>query len=297
MPKFLGSEFKNSISKDLKSCKQSITIISPYITQNAVRRLIETLPSCISSRLFITLPPGPEYVIGTVEVEGLELLAQAGFELRYLENLHAKIYLLDQKYAYIGSANLTSSGWELIGKSGEGNVEDMVRLPVTELDFTHVKKRYIVPSEFLDLKGEWRYEVEKYKKQLLKQYQEALNGMKIERKPKNFTMFSRYQFPPKDDLWYFQFSLAKTTGYLVKKEKQNFIFKLGGDEKNPDATLFVPYKKVGKFLTEKYLDGARKSWQFRIGIDLHNQITFRIKEERVILDRDLEGDLQNVYPK
>ncbi|AIQ34720.1 hypothetical protein R50345_08900 [Paenibacillus sp. FSL R5-0345] len=74
---------------------------------------------------------------GSVDVAALELLSQHGFEIRWLPDLHAKIYFLDEKFAFVGSANLTKSGCQL---DREGNVGDMIMVETSKIDRDHINR-------------------------------------------------------------------------------------------------------------------------------------------------------------
>ncbi|WP_187274549.1 phospholipase D family protein [Paenibacillus sp. N3.4] len=241
MSQLLGSNFKKSIIDQIKKCSRSITIISPYVTLPAVKELAKALPESVKRRCLITSPPGVEYVTGSVDIEALEMLRQIGFEIRCLPDLHAKIYLLDEKNAYIGSANFTSNGWELSRSPVKGNVEDMIMIETSKSDRDHIISRYIINSDALDLNGDWKIEVEKYKVQFLNQYQKLMNSMVINYSTQEFPMYSDYQKPPNGYKCYFRFSIAKTTGNKIKMEKKNIILKLGGEKQNATCNNQYPF--------------------------------------------------------
>ena len=227
MSQLLGSSFKLSIVGQIKKCTRSITIISPYVTVPAVKELVKSLPAIVKKRCLVTVPPGVEYVNGSVDVAALEFLSQHGFEIRWLADLHAKIYLLDEKVAFVGSANFTKSGWELDNK---GNVEDMVMLEMSKNDRDHITTRYIKSSVILGLNGNWKNDVEKYKAAFQKQYEKLIDSIVINYHTQEFIMYSDYVSPPNGYKYHFRFTLSKTTGVKLKKEKKGIHLKWGGDE-------------------------------------------------------------------
>ena len=147
MTKFLGDSFSEALLKEIKGCKSSITIISPYITKGAVNQLIKILPKKRHCTV-ITQPPGMDYLTGAIEIDALIELKNNGFELFYLHHLHAKIYIIDKSIAYIGSANFTSNGWNGRGK---GNVEESTKLKLTKSDLDYIQERYILTSSKLEI--------------------------------------------------------------------------------------------------------------------------------------------------
>jgi hypothetical protein len=58
---------------------------------------------------------------GSLSTQGLRQLLDAGVKLRSLSNLHAKVFLSDQDFGLVGSANLTDPG--LGGSGGKANIE------------------------------------------------------------------------------------------------------------------------------------------------------------------------------
>jgi hypothetical protein len=90
LTKLLGDSLSTTFIKEVEKCKKSITIISPYITMDAVKQLIKKLPTNLNFKI-VTQPPGIDYIIGSVEIDALQVLENKGFSLLYLHNLHAKI--------------------------------------------------------------------------------------------------------------------------------------------------------------------------------------------------------------
>lgn len=297
MSELLGSNFKKSITENLKECSRSIIIISPYVTVPAVKELVKALSSSVKTRCLITVPPGIEYVTGSVEVEALELLEQSGFEIRCLPALHAKIYLLDEKQAYVGSSNFTSNGWGLSAAHKE-NVEEMILIKITKNEQDHIFSRYIDSSNKLNLRGEWKSEVEECQQRYLLQYQQLMKSIIIKYPSEGFSKFSDYKNPPNGYKYHFKFSLAKTTGKKIKREKTDILLKLGGDKDKPHATINIPFSRIGKYLTTKYATDKRGDWQFGVYIDNEQNIELKIKDVVIdISNKDLKGVLSVEYKK
>ncbi len=74
MAKFLGEDFSSELIEEIKKCKTSIIIISPYITKLAVEKITYSLPRKKVDLMVITRPPGPEYINGSIDIEALLLL-------------------------------------------------------------------------------------------------------------------------------------------------------------------------------------------------------------------------------
>lgn len=148
MKKLHHSDFIANLKDDLTKAKNSLLIISPYITMPAVDRLLSSLPTAPLEKTVITLPFGLEYLTGAVELAALRKLEKSGFSLLSLNQLHSKIYVIDHKTAYIGSANFTGRGWGLAVGS---NIEVMTKVTLSEADKVDLTKTYLDSGTPLDL--------------------------------------------------------------------------------------------------------------------------------------------------
>ncbi|MCY0887869.1 MAG: phospholipase D-like domain-containing protein [Alicyclobacillaceae bacterium] len=108
--------------------QKSLIIVTPYVTMEGAQVLLQALAERKSKNVlllrFVTLPQGDEYVTGFVQPEALLCLQEAGFEIRVLERLHAKIYFVDGETVFLGSANVTQTG---LGAAEHSNREIMIR--------------------------------------------------------------------------------------------------------------------------------------------------------------------------
>lgn len=106
---------------------KEITIISAYITDAAIDWMLKNISKKVNICVVARLSP-QDLASGASTFDAIRNLLDNGHEVRLLLNLHAKIYLIDKKYVFIGSANLTSNGLKLFGS---GNIEATIRTVVT----------------------------------------------------------------------------------------------------------------------------------------------------------------------
>jgi phosphatidylserine/phosphatidylglycerophosphate/cardiolipin synthase-like enzyme len=125
-----GADFFKKFLEDIAGAEKPVTIISPFISKKAVLEIIDKLPKHI---LFVTLPPGLDYLTGAVEPEAIEILSKNGFTIKVFPNIHAKLYIVDEKICYIGSANCTARGMSLIE---DCNKEFMTKVDMQDEDFS-----------------------------------------------------------------------------------------------------------------------------------------------------------------
>ena len=81
---------------------------SPYVN-NAILRLTDLVPTGVS-RTLVTRTDIRDFAVGSSNLDTLCALAREGTRIRSLNNLHAKIYIFDDKSALVTSANATNAG-------------------------------------------------------------------------------------------------------------------------------------------------------------------------------------------
>ncbi len=124
-PKIIsGNDLRKSLS-EIASGAKSLTIISAYIKEPAVDWLASHVSPDCAVVLVGRLKPH-DFIGGGSDIAALITSLSKGWVVKYLETLHAKIYLCDRKKLFIGSSNLTPSGLNIFGG---GNTEACVELP------------------------------------------------------------------------------------------------------------------------------------------------------------------------
>lgn len=106
-----------------RNAKERVEIIAPFIKAQALETLLDVVPSDIQLRCVTRWLPR-EIAAGVSDPEILDVLEERGnFTLTLVDNLHAKIYIADDK-CLAGSSNVTLSG--LGETTREANVEVLV---------------------------------------------------------------------------------------------------------------------------------------------------------------------------
>ncbi len=114
-----GEALQEKLEAILPSAKKHITFISAYMTEAPVKWLYNLSPRNIDIRLVCRLSPS-DAVQGSTSIKALKVAMQYGMRVSRLHNLHAKIYSIDDKAIFSGSANFTNNGLILYGG---GNLE------------------------------------------------------------------------------------------------------------------------------------------------------------------------------
>lgn len=118
---------QNELSNSISQAKIEVVIISAYITDTAISWILKEIPINVKVCVIARLAP-QDMASGASTFKAIQELLDNQHEIRLLNNLHAKIYLIDNKNILIGSANLTNNGLKLFGK---GNIEASIKTTVT----------------------------------------------------------------------------------------------------------------------------------------------------------------------
>ena len=109
----LTNEHMISFKNALNNASNSIKIISPFIGLNTSKIIVEFMkknPNCDCT--IITRFYTQDFLEGVSSLEGLKLLKQSNVKLYALKNLHSKLYIIDNNYGIVGSANFTMGGFK-----------------------------------------------------------------------------------------------------------------------------------------------------------------------------------------
>tara|TARA_X000000368_G_scaffold407845_1_gene387766 strand:- start:649 stop:1524 length:876 start_codon:yes stop_codon:yes gene_type:complete len=114
-----GSQLRKFLVNDFLKSKKEIIIISPYITDPAVDDFVKVIPRNVIVKIICRLLP-IDVAYGSCSISALKKGIEANWLIYRLDNLHAKIYSIDDNKIYSGSANATANGLMIHAK---GNIE------------------------------------------------------------------------------------------------------------------------------------------------------------------------------
>ena len=112
-----------------ESAAGEVAVIAPFIKVDAMRSLLDVIPSEMHLRCVTRWLPR-EVAAGVSDPEILDLLEERGnFNLSLVDRLHAKLYIAGER-CLAGSANVTLAG---LGEGGDSrNIEVLVETPLTD---------------------------------------------------------------------------------------------------------------------------------------------------------------------
>ncbi|MCR8744279.1 phospholipase D-like domain-containing protein [Romboutsia lituseburensis] len=109
----LTREHMLSFKNALKCVNKSIKIISPFIglsTSKIIAQFMKENPKC--ECIIITRFYRQDFLEGVSSLDALKILKESNVTLYGLKDLHSKLYLVDDNFGIIGSANFTIGGFK-----------------------------------------------------------------------------------------------------------------------------------------------------------------------------------------
>jgi len=130
----VSNEFYSELKKSIYDSSVSILITSAFIKNRAVIKLLEA----VSSEVNVTIVARwrkHDLLMGASDIEVFELCQAKGWKFGIDQNLHGKLYLIDDSDVFLGSANLTQRGMSL---GGVANIEFGTRFDVSKIDLKRI---------------------------------------------------------------------------------------------------------------------------------------------------------------
>ena len=127
--------FSNKLFESIESCEESLTVCSAFIKLAALKS--ETFSESLINKgvAIIARWQKHDLMAGASDLEVYELCKKNGWKFGIDLNLHGKIFVIDEKEIYLGSANLTQRGLH-IGLAG--NNEFGTKIPAEQADLNKI---------------------------------------------------------------------------------------------------------------------------------------------------------------
>src|SRR4051794_29094916 len=95
----------------LVRARQSSWLASPFLSEEVARAIAaEARAGRARDRRLLTALTERSVVSGYLSARGLQRLLDAGWTVRSVPNLHAKVSIMDRSWGLVGSGNLTGAG-------------------------------------------------------------------------------------------------------------------------------------------------------------------------------------------
>lgn len=153
---------KNISRRWKKECEQAkkVIVLSPYINSPTANSVLSNSKS--NSYEIYTLFEPELFINKSSSLDTLIKLAKSGCEIYHLDNLHSKIVLIPNKFASIGSQNLTSRGTRNLESTVAITDAKAITKIETEVSEWLCERRYISLDMMTDLKSKIKHLIEKY---------------------------------------------------------------------------------------------------------------------------------------
>lgn len=114
-----------TVARDhVAATERSLVIAAPFVKVAALRALLDATPADVGIALYTRWRPD-EVARGVSDTEILPLVEMRGGTVWLLNELHAKLYLIDGRHALVGSANVTAAG---LGLAANANFEILTKV-------------------------------------------------------------------------------------------------------------------------------------------------------------------------
>ncbi len=110
MKDLLKNNLEQELFKCVKMCEENTIIISPFISFNIAEKFVQIIKDKNIDCKIITRFERKAFIEKASSLEALKLLIENGVQIFALKDLHSKVYLIDLKRCFVGSANFTNKG-------------------------------------------------------------------------------------------------------------------------------------------------------------------------------------------
>ncbi|HET7443190.1 MAG TPA: phospholipase D-like domain-containing protein [Solirubrobacterales bacterium] len=124
---------REELMRRIRSATERIWLASPFLSLPVAEEIAEAAAkSPAAERKLLTDASERSVAVGVLDADGLEQLHEAEFEIVDIDDLHAKVSLVDSAWGLVGSGNLTGKG--LGDEKGGGNYELGVILTAKQIE-------------------------------------------------------------------------------------------------------------------------------------------------------------------
>lgn len=135
----LTNEIMSAIADELKSAAESVQIITAYCKENAIKQLSNYIPNLVSEKKLMIRFRLDDLVKGSTDFSVLDYCRSQDWKIYIRFDLHAKTYVVDGKRGFVGSANATNTGLDLVPR---GNMELSTLIDIDENDLKKIEALY-----------------------------------------------------------------------------------------------------------------------------------------------------------
>lgn len=132
----VSDEFYSSLKQSISHASSDILITSAFVKTPAIKKLLEQIPPDVRVTI-VSRWRKHDLLMSASDVNVYEMCRENGWRFGVDQNLHGKLYLIDDKDVYLGSANLTQRGMSL---GGVANVEFGTKFGINRIDLDRISE-------------------------------------------------------------------------------------------------------------------------------------------------------------
>ena len=172
----LGTEaFRNLLGESLRDAKEEVIIFTAYIKTIGVEWLEKQLTNKNVKCVLVSRWEKSDLAQGSSDLECYEICKKNNWQFKILNDLHAKLMLVDNKSLFIGSPNLTGKGMSLVPVS---NKEMGIKVSATDSDTKIIssllEEAILVNEDIYSKLMEWKKNLPEIKKTVYPDFPETL---------------------------------------------------------------------------------------------------------------------------
>lgn len=172
----LGTEaFRNLLGESLRDAKEQVIIFTAYIKMIGVEWLEKQLTNKNVKCVVVSRWEKSDLAQGSSDLECYEVCKKNNWQFKILNDLHAKLMLVDNKSLFIGSPNLTGKGMSLVPVS---NKEMGIKVTATDTDTKIIssllEEAILINEDIYSNLKEWKKNLPEIKKTVYPDFPETL---------------------------------------------------------------------------------------------------------------------------
>ena len=168
--------FRNLLAKALENSTKSVIILSAYVKTVGVKWLKEKIGEKNIRCTIVTRWNNGDLAQGSSDLECYHLAKANGWTFKVLQDLHAKVMLVDENILFVGSPNLTGRGMSLVPVANE---EIGIKVQALEEDLKIINQLVdaaaLVDDKIIKELVEWQKNLPKIEKPKIPSFPKIVN--------------------------------------------------------------------------------------------------------------------------
>jgi len=131
----VSDEFYDGVKSTIMSASNQIFVTSAFIKVRALESLLTSVPNNVEVEIVGRWRKN-DLLMKASDIDVYRACQKRGWKFGIDQNLHGKLYLVDEAEVFLGSANLTQKGMSI---GGYGNVEFGTKFDAEQIDISRIR--------------------------------------------------------------------------------------------------------------------------------------------------------------